>query len=93
MKTNFFFRPLALAFLLTASLSACSTGNDSGDTNVEEGSNKSSTPMMEDPQGTTSSDSVTTGMNADTAAGPTVREQYDRASEARDRNKDGLEDK
>ncbi|UOQ72539.1 hypothetical protein [Hymenobacter cellulosilyticus] len=87
MKT-FLLRPLALAFLLaTASLTACNTGNDSGDTNVERGADKT-----KDPAPGERSSSNTNGMANDTAKVTTGKDLYDHAGEAKDRNNDGLED-
>jgi hypothetical protein len=87
MKT-FLLRPLALAFLLaSASLTACNTGTDSGDTNVERGDDKT-----KDPAPGERSSSNTNGTASDTAKVTTGKDLYDHAGEAKDRNNDGIED-
>jgi predicted small secreted protein len=89
MKTVFFRPALALAFLLTtASLSACNTGTDSGDTNVERSDDKT-----KDPDSGQRATSNTTGTANDTAHVTTGKELYDHAGDAKDRNNDGIEDK
>ena len=92
MKLTHSLRPLAFASLLAmASLSACSTGTDSGDTNVERGASKSDDAMMEG-SASAGSDSTTAGLRPDSVRRPTGRELYDRAADAHDRDHDGLED-
>ncbi|UOQ53389.1 hypothetical protein [Hymenobacter cellulosivorans] len=87
MKT-FLLRPLTLAFCLAAaSLTACNTGTDSGDTNVERGADKT-----KDPAPGERSSSNTNGLAGDTTKVVTGKDQYDHAGEAKDRNNDGLED-
>ncbi|PJJ54623.1 hypothetical protein [Hymenobacter chitinivorans] len=87
MKT-FLLRPLALAFLLaTVSLTACNTGTDKGDTNVERGADKT-----KDPAPGQTSTSNTNGAASDTAKVTTGQDLYDHAGEAKDRNNDGIED-
>ena len=92
MKTTHLLRPLALAFLVAAaSLTACSTGTDSGDTNVEHSDSKSDAPMQEGPA-TGGSDSTTAGLRPDSVQHPTGQQLLDHAADAHDRNRDGLED-
>ena len=85
-----FLRPFAVAFALTATLSACSSGTNDGDTNVERGYNKKGPAAGQD--GTMGGDSVTAGLSADTAKRPTGQELYKAAGEAQDRNHDGIAD-
>lgn len=80
---------LLVATLLAGSLTACDTGTATGDTNVESGDFKKKDP---DPGQTTTSDSATAGLQRDTATGPTGRQQYEKAADAVDRNKDGIAD-
>lgn len=92
MKFTHSFRPLAFASLLVvASLTACSTGDDTGDTNVERGGSKSDAPMQEGPA-SAGSDSTTAGLRPDSIQHPTGKQLYDHAADAHDRNHDGLED-
>ncbi|WP_324675574.1 hypothetical protein [Hymenobacter sp. GOD-10R] len=92
MKLSHSFRPLAFASLLSvASLASCSTGTDSGDTNVERGTSKSDAPMQEGPA-SAGSDSTTAGLRPDSVQRPTGKQLYDHAADAHDRNHDGLED-
>ncbi|HEX8349728.1 MAG TPA: hypothetical protein VF598_07190 [Hymenobacter sp.] len=92
MKTLHVLRPLVLAaFAAVASLTACSTGTDSGDVNVERSDSKSDAPMQEGPA-SAGSDSTTAGLTPDSVQRPTGKQLYDRASDAHDRNHDGLED-
>lgn len=91
MKTLLTFRPLAVAALLGLLVSACNTGSGSGDTNVERGSEKSLDPANQQ-NAAVSADSATSGLAADTAAGPTGRQQYESATDRKDRNNDGLAD-
>ncbi|TGE19943.1 hypothetical protein [Hymenobacter elongatus] len=84
----FLLRPLTLAFLLaSASLTACNTGTDSGDTNVENGADKTKDP---DPGQMSTSD--TNGSAGDTAKVTTGKDLYNHAGEAVDRDNDGVED-
>jgi hypothetical protein len=84
------FRLLALAAALPITLSACSSGTDNGDTNVEKGTAK----KMEEnaPQQPANGDSLAAGIARDTTNRPTGREQFDNAAKSRDRNHDGLAD-
>lgn len=77
------------AALLATSLTACNTGTSTGDTNVESGASKTKDP---DPGQTTVSDSATAGLQRDTTTGPTGRQQYEKAADAVDRDKDGIAD-
>ena len=90
---NFSPRVFSLGLALTAalSLSACSSGTKSGDTNVERGYTKKGPAAGQD--GTANGDSATAGLVADTAArNPTGKELYRAAEKAKDRNHDGLAD-
>ncbi|WBO83551.1 hypothetical protein [Hymenobacter yonginensis] len=80
---------LAAALLLATSLTACNTGTSTGDTNVETGAAKTKDP---DPGQPTTSDSATAGLQRDTTASPTGRQQYEKAADAVDRDKDGIAD-
>lgn len=92
MKITHLLRPLAFASVLAvSSLTSCSTGTDSGDTNVERGASKSDAPMQEGPA-SQGSDSTTAGLRPDSVQRPTGKELYDRAADAHDRDRDGLED-
>ncbi len=82
---------LGLALAAAFSLSACSSGTKSGDTNVERGYTKKGPAAGQD--GTANGDSATAGLVADTAARqPTGKELYKAAAKAKDRNHDGLAD-
>lgn len=83
--------PLGVAFVLTGLLTACNTGTESGATNVENGADKSLDPALRQ-SATVGADSATAGLQQDTAAGPTNRQQYERAGEATDHDRDGLAD-
>ncbi|MCA8831764.1 hypothetical protein [Hymenobacter pini] len=91
MKTLSHLRPLAVAALLICSLSACNTGSNSGDTNVERGAEKSFDPATQQ-KATVADDSAASGLQRDTAAGPTGRQQYESATDRKDRNNDGIAD-
>ncbi|WP_426493223.1 hypothetical protein [Hymenobacter sp. 102] len=82
---------LAVAALLVVSVSACNTGSSSGDTNVERGAEKSNDPATQQ-NATLAADSATSGLQRDTAAMPTGRQQYESATERKDRNNDGIAD-
>ncbi len=82
-------RLLAVALLAPAALTACNTGTNTGDTNVEAGVHKSSDP---DPGQATLSDSATSGLRRDTTRTPTGRQVYENAADAKDRNNDGVAD-
>ncbi|QJX46182.1 hypothetical protein HMJ29_04210 [Hymenobacter taeanensis] len=91
MKTLFPLRSVAAGLLLSAALftTACDTGTDNGDTNVERGDYKQKDP---DPGHSLASDSATSGLNAADKNRPTGREQYEAAGDAQDHNRDGLAD-
>jgi predicted small secreted protein len=84
------FRLLALAAALPLTLSACNTGGNTGDTNVESGAAK----KMEEnaPQQPANGDSLAAGIARDTTNRPTGKEQFDNAAKSRDRDHDGLAD-
>lgn len=84
------FRLLALATALPLALSACNTGGNTGDTNVEKGSAK----KMEEnaAQQPTNGDSLAAGIQRDTTSRPTGKELFDNASKSKDKNHDGLAD-
>lgn len=97
------FRLLALATALPLALSACSTGTESGDTNVEKGSTKDSEPNNQpsrssadngDASSVTSpnGDSLAAGIPRDTTNRPTGKELYNAAGKSKDKNHDGLAD-
>ena len=90
MRLQSLLRPLAVACAITASLSACSSGTDDGDTNVERGHTKKNVgaPTNGDPRG----DSTTAGLSRDTTHHVTGKDLYKAAGEAKDRNHDGLAD-
>ncbi|OGX84093.1 hypothetical protein [Hymenobacter glacialis] len=81
-------RPFAVACVLTATFSACSSGTKDGDTNVERGHNKDSHYAA----GTAGSDSATAGLVRDTVRTVTGRDLYKAAGKATDRNHDGIAD-
>jgi predicted small secreted protein len=91
MKRIFSLRFLAAAVLLAASVSACNTGSNSGDINVERSAEKSNDPATQQTA-TLAADSATSGLRPDTAALPTGRQQYESATERKDRNNDGIAD-
>jgi len=84
------FRLLALAAAFPLALSACNTGGNTGDTNVESGAAK----KMEEnaPQQPANGDSLAAGIARDTTNRPTGKEQFDNAAKSRDRDHDGLAD-
>jgi hypothetical protein len=90
MLLKSFLRPVAVAFALTATLSACSSGTKEGDTNVERGSTKTGPAATQD--GVAGGDSATAGLARDTTHQPTGKELYKAAGEATDRNHDGIAD-
>ena len=83
-------RLLALAAALPLALSACSSGTEPGDVNVERGSNKRIMAAKE--QGTPNGDSLTAGIARDTTNRPTGKELYNAADRSTDKNHDGLAD-
>lgn len=84
-----YLRTAAGAFLFAFTLVACGTGNNTGDTNVERGVDKSHDPTEVNPTPTGAS---TTGTTQDTSRRLTGKEIYDRAGDAKDRNNDGIAD-
>jgi hypothetical protein len=83
-------RLLALIFAATATLSACSSGTGSGDTNVEVGSTKKGPAAEKD--GNPAGDSLTAGMRRDSGQTVTGKKQFENADRSVDRNHDGLAD-
>ena len=83
-------RPFAVACVLTATLSACSSGTKDGDTNVERGYTKKGPAAGQD--GVAGGDSATAGLARDTTHNPTGKDLYKAAGEAVDRNHDGIAD-
>ncbi|UYZ58862.1 hypothetical protein [Hymenobacter latericus] len=82
------FRYLGAALLLAAGLAACSTGTESGDTNVERGHEKEALdPGAGHPSGGVDS----ARLQRDTATSLRER-QYQQARQAKDRNNDGRAD-
>jgi hypothetical protein len=81
-------RYLGAALLLSAALSACNTGTESGDTNVERGDDKIALdPGARHPTGGVDS----SRMQRDTAVSQQER-IYEGGSERKDRNNDGKAD-
>ncbi|RYY16069.1 MAG: hypothetical protein EOO36_11715 [Cytophagaceae bacterium] len=83
-------RLLALATALPLALSACNTGGNTGDTNVESGSAKKGPTAPQD--GTHNGDSLAAGIPRDTTNRPTGKELYKAADRSTDKNHDGLAD-
>jgi len=90
MQFQQFLRPVALACVLTATFSACSSGTKEGDTNVERGYTKKGPAAPQD--GVANGDSATAGLNRDTTHHVTGKELYKAAGDAKDRNHDGIAD-
>lgn len=95
MKTSFIPRFLLLGGIFAATLAGCSTGTDSGDTNVESGSAKEqvneNVSEGNDPDDKlyTTSDAATNGTASDTSTVKTGEQVYDEAEDRRDENVDG----
>ena len=85
-----FLRSLAVAGVLLATASACSSGTKEGDTNVERGYTKKGPAAGQD--GVAGGDSATAGLARDTARHVTGKDLYKAAGDAKDRNHDGLAD-
>ncbi|MDQ2793006.1 MAG: hypothetical protein M3Y12_03225 [Bacteroidota bacterium] len=85
-----FLRSLAVAGVLLATATACSSGTKEGDTNVERGSNKKGPAAGQD--GVAGGDSATAGLTRDTTRQVTGKDLYKAAGNAKDRNHDGLAD-
>jgi hypothetical protein len=83
-------RLLALAAALPLALSACNSGGNTGDTNVELGSNKKGPTAPQD--GTHNGDSLAAGIPRDTTNRPTGKELFNAADRSKDKNHDGLAD-
>ena len=83
-------RSLAVAGVLLASASACSSGTKEGDTNVERGYTKKGPAAGQD--GVADGDSATAGLARDTIHQVTGKDLYKAAGDAKDRNHDGLAD-
>jgi len=77
---------------LPLALGACnfSTGNSTGDTNVEQSSAKKIEANK--PEGTVNGDSLAAGIPRDTTHRPSGKQIYKNADRAMDRNHDGLAD-
>lgn len=88
MNTSFHpLRTLGAALLVAASLSACSTGTESGDTNVETGTSKEA----RDPSGLHPTDVDSARAQRDTATSDQER-LYDNSRNRKDRDNDGKAD-
>ena len=90
MQLKHFLRPFAVACVLTATFSACSSGTKEGDTNVERGYTKKGPAATQD--GVAGGDSATAGLARDTVHRVTGKELYKAAGNAKDRNHDGIAD-
>ena len=84
------FRVLAVAGVVLAAASACSSGTKDGDTNVERGYTKKGPAAGQD--GVMGGDSATAGLRRDTTHHVTGKDLYKAAGEAKDRNHDGIAD-
>ena len=84
------FRLLGLAAAFALALSACHTGSNPGDTNVEQGSAKRLEANK--PHATANGDSLAAGISRDTTRRPTGKQLFNAADRATDRNHDGLAD-
>lgn len=85
-------RLLGLAAALPLALSACHTGSDPGDTNVEQGSAKQLQTEHQPSRDTPNGDSLAAGIKRDTTRRPTGKQLYNSADRAVDRNHDGIAD-
>ncbi|WP_375416990.1 hypothetical protein [uncultured Hymenobacter sp.] len=83
-------RLIALLLTTTAALSACNSGTDTGDTNVESAQHKEGPTAEKD--GNPAGDSATSGLRRAPDSQVSGREQFEKASETIDRNHDGLAD-
>ena len=90
MLLNYLLRPFAVACVITATFSACSSGTKEGDTNVERGYTKKGPAAKAD--GVANGDSTTAGLRRDSTHHVTGKELYKAASDAKDRNHDGIAD-
>ncbi|GAB3836967.1 hypothetical protein [Hymenobacter jeollabukensis] len=81
-------RTLGAALLLAAGLSACSTGTESGDTNVERGTEK----VARDPGAQSANGGIDT-MRAQRDTAVSAQERlYDKSRNRKDRDNDGKAD-
>ncbi|MFD1871244.1 hypothetical protein [Hymenobacter bucti] len=96
-------RLLVVAAALPLALSACNSGGNVGDTNVEKGSAKAIEPNNQPSrtsadngdamsQGSANGDSLTAGLSRDTTNRPTGKQLFNAADRAKDRNHDGIAD-
>ncbi len=90
MRLKKLFLPFAVVLTLTATLGACSSGTKEGSTNVERGYTKKG--MAATADGVPNGDSTTAGLTRDTIHRATGKDLYKAASDAKDRNHDGLAD-
>lgn len=90
MLSKNFLRPFAVACVLAATASACSSGTKEGSTNVERGYTKKGPAATAD--GVANGDSTTAGLVRDTTHHTTGKDLYKAAGDAKDRNHDGLAD-
>ncbi|RTQ53254.1 hypothetical protein EJV47_00495 [Hymenobacter gummosus] len=81
-------RYLGAALLLTAGLSACSTGTESGDTNVETGHDK----YPRNPGAQTANDGIDSGRVQREGAVSEQERMYQNGSERQDHDNDGKAD-
>ncbi|GAA4377384.1 hypothetical protein [Hymenobacter koreensis] len=89
--TSNLLRPLRLlgaALLLSAAVTACDTGDHSGATNVERGDDK----INIDPGARTADGGVDSTRIQRNQTESKQEQQYERASQAKDLNNDGIED-
>ena len=89
MNTRFF-RLLALAAALPLALSACHTGTEAGDTNVEQSSAKARDTNH--PDKAANGDSLAAGIPRDTTSLPSAKKTFENTSKAVDNNHDGVAD-
>ncbi|MGY2131306.1 hypothetical protein ACW9KT_03710 [Hymenobacter sp. HD11105] len=95
MKISFLPRLLLLGGIFAAVLTSCSTGTDSGDTNVENGAAKEqvneNVSEGNDPDDKlyTTSDAATNGTASDTSTAKSGKQVYDEAQDRQDENVDG----
>ena len=90
MLLTHFLRPFVVACAITATFSACSSGTKEGSTNVERGYAKKGPAAKAD--GVANGDSTTAGLRRDNTHHVTGKDLYKAASDAKDRNHDGIAD-
>ncbi len=83
------FRLLTLILGTAAVLASCTSGTDNGDTNVEKSGDKQA---LHGSQGNPAGDSATAGMRRAPDSQVSGKEQFEKADQTVDRNKDGLAD-